>query len=182
MGDISQIDLCHPLIILRNIFGYLSISLCSYVGYLVHTVMDRVPEARECVSPRGCSSNLSAAKKCARHGYDVYMLPNPNGGKTPDFILEKNGKYYAYELKTIYSVASIITRLESAILQSDRIMLDMVATTNSRYLAEKICYFLRTHSEIKDIMLFKGEKELHASPQMAGKKSFIEDFMIRWDR
>lgn len=144
--------------------------------------MDRVPEARECVSPRGCSSNLSAAKKCARHGYDVYMLPNPNGGKTPDFILEKNGKYYAYELKTIYSVASIITRLESAILQSDRIMLDMVATTNSRYLAEKICYFLRTHSEIKDIMLFKGEKELHASPQMAGKKSFIEDFMIRWDR
>jgi hypothetical protein len=110
------------------------------------------------------------------------MLPNPNGGKTPDFILFKNGKYFAYELKTIYSAASIITRLETAFQQSDRIMLDMVATTSSRYLAESISYFLRTHSEVKDIMIFKGEKELHVSPQMAGKKSFIVDFMIRWDR
>lgn len=128
------------------------------------------------------TTNLSAAKKYARRGYDVYMLPNPNGGKTPDFILFKNGKYFAYELKTIYSAASIITRLETAFQQSDRIMLDMVATTSSRYLAESISYFLRTHSEVKDIMIFKGEKELHVSPQMAGKKSFIVDFMIRWDR
>ena len=47
-------------------------------------------------------TNLSAAKKCASHGYDVYMLPNPNEGKTPDFILVKKDRYYAYELKTIY--------------------------------------------------------------------------------
>ena len=128
------------------------------------------------------TTNLSAVKKCARHGYDVYMLPNPNEGKTPDFILVKNGKYYAYELKTIYSAASIWERMESAMQQSDRIMLDMVDSPSSRYLAERLKNFILNNPKVVDIMIFKGNKEMHVSHQIASKKMFIADFLVRWDR
>lgn len=128
------------------------------------------------------TTNLAAAKKCARHGYDVYMLPNPNEGKSPDFILVKNGKYYAYELKTIYSAASIWERMASALQQSDRIMLDMVDTPSSRYLAERFKNFILDNPQVVDIMIFKGNKELHVNHQVASKKMFIADFMVRWDR
>ena len=126
--------------------------------------------------------NLSAAKKCARHGYDVYMLPNPNEGKSPDFILVKNGKYYAYELKTIYSAASIWERMASALQQSDRIMLDMVDTPSSRYLTYQLKSFVVTYNDVIDIMIFKGNKELHVTSQMAKSSSFVERFMKLWNK
>lgn len=128
------------------------------------------------------STNLSAAKKCASHGYDVYMLPNPNEGKTPDFILVKKDRYYAYELKTIYSAASIWERMSSALQQSDRILLDMVDTPSSRYITHQLKSFAMTNKKIVDIMIFKGNKELHVTPQMASSPSFIERFMRLWNK
>ena len=128
------------------------------------------------------TTNLSVAKKCARHGYDVYMLPNPNGGKTPDFILVKKGKYYAYELKTIYSAASIWERMAAALQQSDRIMLDMIDTPSSRDLADNLRCFILSNPSVRDIMIFKGNKELHMSHQMAKGPTIVERFMRLWDR
>lgn len=110
------------------------------------------------------------------------MLPNPNGGKTPDFILVKKGRYYAYELKTIYSASSIWERMSTALQQSDRIMLDMVDTPSSRYITYQLKSFAMTNKEVVDIMIFKGNKELHVTPQMASSSSFIERFMKMWNK
>ncbi|MBO7046135.1 MAG: hypothetical protein J6W38_07260 [Prevotella sp.] len=38
-------------------------------------------------------SLLMAAHKAIEHGYRVFILPNPHGIKTPDYILERRGVY-----------------------------------------------------------------------------------------
>lgn len=37
---------------------------------------------------------LTAARKAVEFGFTVYMLPNPNKTRTPDFILLKKGVYH----------------------------------------------------------------------------------------
>ena len=39
-----------------------------------------------------------------------------------------------------------------------------------------------TNKEVVDIMIFKGNKELHVTPQMASSASFIERFMKMWNK
>ena len=46
-------------------------------------------------------SLLMAARKAVEHGYRVFMLPNPHGVKTPDYILERCGVYKLFDLKNI---------------------------------------------------------------------------------
>lgn len=46
-------------------------------------------------------SLLMAARKAVEHGYRVFMLPNPHGVKTPDYILERRGVYKLFDLKNI---------------------------------------------------------------------------------
>lgn len=128
------------------------------------------------------TDNLSAAKKCVANGYNVYMLPNPNGGKTPDFILVRNGKYAAYELKTLHDITKLYQRMLEASLQSDRIMLDILYAGSSRKLAKCVQDFLLKNPDVLDVMLFKGCKEIHVTQQIASTKPFIEKFMRRWDR
>lgn len=50
---------------------------------------------------------IEAARKAVEFGYQVYILPNPNDIRTPDFILVKKGVYRLYDLKTVFGKASI---------------------------------------------------------------------------
>ena len=45
---------------------------------------------------------LDAARKAVALGYRVYILPNPHGIRTADFIFERKGVYRMYDLKTVY--------------------------------------------------------------------------------
>ena len=38
---------------------------------------------------------MAAARKAVEHGYRVYILPNPKGIRTADFIFERKGVRYA---------------------------------------------------------------------------------------
>ena len=44
---------------------------------------------------------INAARKAVDHGYRVYILPNPKGIRTADFIFERKGVYKMFDLKTI---------------------------------------------------------------------------------
>ena len=41
---------------------------------------------------------LNAARKAVSHGYHVYILPNPKGMRSADFIFEQHGVYKLYDL------------------------------------------------------------------------------------
>ena len=57
------------------------------------------------------------------HGYQVYILPNPKGLRTPDFMLERKGIYRVYDLKTIIGKNSAVNRLRESIGQANRVLL-----------------------------------------------------------
>ena len=60
---------------------------------------------------------INAARKAVEHGYRVYILPNPKGGRTADFIFEQKGIVRMYDLKTILGNSSVGNRLRESIGQ-----------------------------------------------------------------
>ena len=50
---------------------------------------------------------LDAARKAVLHGYTVFVLPNPKGFRTADFIFERKGVYKLFDLKTIVGRNSV---------------------------------------------------------------------------
>ncbi len=53
---------------------------------------------------------MNAARKAVEHGYRVFLLPNPKGIRTADFIFERKGIYKMFDLKTITGKSSVSTR------------------------------------------------------------------------
>ena len=62
---------------------------------------------------------LNAARKAVEHGYRVYILPNPKGIRTADFIFERKGIFKQFDLKTITGKNSVGNRLKESIGQTE---------------------------------------------------------------
>ena len=84
---------------------------------------------------------INAARKAAEHGYRVYILPNPKGIRTADFIFERKGVYKMFDLKTITGKNSVDNRLSESIGQTNRVLLHMTADYNPGTLARSIKRF-----------------------------------------
>ncbi len=124
--------------------------------------------------------NLAAARKAALKGYDIFLLPNPHGGSSADSILRKEKKYYLYEIKTINGVGSLESRLNKSATQSTNVILDVADIYESRIIAEELKRFYETHSHIKDIILFRGKREIHITRSDIQSERFIRNFIIQW--
>ena len=95
-------------------------------------------------------SLLNAARKAVSHGYKVYLLPNPSGTRTPDFIFERKGVFRMYELKTIRGVSSASNRLSDSEGQSNHVLLNLTTRYNGGLLAVQIKgYFERNPHAIE---------------------------------
>lgn len=64
---------------------------------------------------------LNAARKAVEHGYRVFILPNPKGFRTADFVFERKGVYKMFDLKTIQGKASVMNRLLESVGQTNHI-------------------------------------------------------------
>ena len=65
---------------------------------------------------------LNAARKAVEHGYRVFILPNPKGIRTADFIFERKGVYKMFDLKTISGRNSVDNRLKESIGQTNHVV------------------------------------------------------------
>ena len=79
-----------------------------------------------------------AARKAVEHGYRVFVLPNPKGFRTADFIFERKGVYKMLDLKTIIGKASVSSRLIESIGQPTHVVLNMATDYETRQLAKDI--------------------------------------------
>ena len=84
---------------------------------------------------------INAARKAVEHGYRVYILPNPKGIRTADFIFERKGVYKMFDLKTITGKNSVDNCLSESIGQTNRVLLHMTADYNPGTLARSIKRF-----------------------------------------
>ena len=101
---------------------------------------------------------IKAARKAVEHGYRVYLLPNPRGCRTADFIFEKKSILGLYDLKTVHGKGSVGTQLLDSIGQTNRVLLNITTDYNTRLLASDIKKYFETNPDAIEVLIFKGRK------------------------
>lgn len=123
---------------------------------------------------------MKAAQKAVSHGYKVFILPNPNKIRTPDFIFERKGVYKVYDLKTISGEGSAGSRMMESIGQTNRVLLNMNTTYKPRKLALDIKKYFETNAEGLEVLIFKGKREILIIRESISK-DFIHSFIRNYE-
>ena len=117
---------------------------------------------------------LSAARKAVEHGYKVFVLPNPKGIRTADFIFERKGVYKMFDLKTISGKNSVGNRLKDSIGQTNCVLLHLVCDYNVRNLTQEIKRYFEMSSEVSEVLILIGKKEISIRRNIATSKGFLK--------
>ncbi|MBR4689565.1 MAG: hypothetical protein IKO90_03765 [Bacteroidales bacterium] len=75
-------------------------------------------------------NNLQIAQKFVENGYDVFLLSNPKGTKSADFIIRTRNCLYYVEGKTSSGGSSLVHRFEKGAEQADRIAVNFIGKIN----------------------------------------------------
>ena len=123
---------------------------------------------------------LNAARKAVEHGYRVFLLPNPKGIRTADFIFERKGVYKMFDLKTITGKSSVANRLIESIGQTNHVLLNMATDYEPRQLAKDVQYYFESNKDAREVLILKGNKFLSVSRQFVEGRYYIKMFMKRY--
>jgi len=119
---------------------------------------------------------LNAARKAVEHGYRVFILPNPKGFRTADFIFERKGVYKMFDLKTISGKNSVGNRLNDSIGQTNRVLLNMTTGYRTRTIVSDIQHYFSHNENVLEVLLFKGKNEISVYRRLALNKRFYAEF------
>ena len=125
---------------------------------------------------------INAARKAVEHGYRIYILPNPRGCRTADFIFEKKGILGLYDLKTVQGKGSVGTQLLDSIGQTNRVLLNMTTDYSSRLLASDIKNYFETNQDALEVLIFKGKKVLPVNRIQVQSPDFNRVFRKRYEK
>ena len=123
---------------------------------------------------------LDAARKAVALGNKVYILPNPKGIRTADFIFENKGIYKMFDLKTIHGKASVINRLLESVGQTNHVLLNITSQYNGSRLAAEIQSYFQVNTQAYEVMIFKGKQVFTIKRRFALQKSFVINFRKRY--
>ena len=119
---------------------------------------------------------IAGAKKAAMHGYKVFILPNPKGVRSADYIFVRNGIYKMYDLKTISGQSSIGTRLSESIGQTNRVFLNLATTYPTNRMAVEIKQYFESNDEAQEVLIAKGKKFMSVDRFFVNEKSYFKKF------
>ena len=134
------------------------------------------------LSQKEMPKNLTIAKKLANNDYNVYLLSNPNTIKSADFILEKKGKLYYVEGKTLDGANSLDTMLSKGANQSDRIVVDIIGTNDADYISREVKFAFQQNKDLKEILLLKGSRLISFKRDAIKSKHFEDTFRKEWTK
>ena len=123
------------------------------------------------------NSLLDAAHKATEHGYKVFILPNPKGFRTADFIFERKGVYKMFDLKTIIGRNSVGNRLKESIGQTNSVLLNLKCTYGIRNITDEIKHHFETSPSAVEVLIFAGNKEISIKRNIASSKGFLKMMM-----
>ena len=125
---------------------------------------------------------MNAARKAVEHGFRVYILPNPRGCRTADFIFEKKGILGLYDLKTVHGKGSVGSQLIDSIGQTNRVLLNMTTDYNARLLASDIKTYFESNRDAIEVLIFKGNKTITVKRGLACNQSFNRIFRKLYEK
>ena len=123
---------------------------------------------------------INAARKAVEHGYSVYILPNPKGIRTADFIFERKGVYKMFDLKTITGKNSVENRLSESVGQTNRVLLHMTADYNPGTLARSIKRYFELNPYAREVLVYKGKKQISVTRKSLEDTNFFRTFIRRY--
>ena len=124
-----------------------------------------------------------AAQKAVGHGHTVYILPNPKGIRTADFVFIRKGIYAMYDLKTIQGKNSVSNRLSESAGQTNRVLLNMAVDYDARTLAKEIKYYFESNKKAQEVLIFKGKKQISVQrSRIETADNFVVQFMKEYNR
>ena len=122
---------------------------------------------------------LAGAEKAVRHGYKVYILPNPKGVRSADYIFVRKAVYKMYDLKTISGTGSIGSRLEESIGQTNRVFLNLATTYLTNRMATEIKQYFEANNEALEVLIAVGKKMVSVERYMVSERNFYKEFRKR---
>ena len=133
---------------------------------------------------RGSDYNnlLNAARKAVELGYRVFILPNPKGIRTADFIFEHKGSVKMYDLKTIQGRVSVSNRLKESVGQSNRVLLNMRCKYDARSLAVDVVEYFQSNPSAVEVLIFKGKKVMSIGRYQIESPRFYKEFRKRYEK
>ena len=120
---------------------------------------------------------LNAARKAVTHGYLAYILPNPKGIRTADFIFVRKGVFRLFDLKTIVGKNSVGNRLKESIGQTDSVLLSLQCDYNVRNLTTEIRRYFEISASAQEVLVFTGNREISIKRNVASSKGFLKMMM-----
>lgn len=125
---------------------------------------------------------LEAARKAVAHGNKVFILPNPKGIRTADFIFESKGVYKMYDLKTISGKSSIGNRLIESIDQTNRVLINVCSTYNARLMAIQIKDYFNANPYALEVLIYKGKKSISVSRRFVENPFYMILFRQKYEQ
>jgi hypothetical protein len=125
---------------------------------------------------------LKAAHKAVDDGNKVYILPNPKGGRTADFIFESKGVYKMYDLKTITGRSSVENRLIESIDQTNRVLINVCATYNARVMAIQIKNYFNANPYALEVLIYKGKKTISVTRRFVENPMYLILFRQKYEQ
>ena len=123
---------------------------------------------------------IDAARKAVAHGNKVYILPNPKGIRTADFIFENKGVYKMYDLKTISGKSSLENRLMESIGQTNHVLINVCSKYNPRLMATQIRYYFQVNPSSIEVLIYRGGKAIVVTRRIAENPLFLIQFQRKF--
>ena len=125
---------------------------------------------------------LEAARKAVARGNKVFILPNPKGTRSADFIFENKGVYKMYDLKTISGKSSIGNRLIESIDQTNRVLINVCSTYNARLMAIQIKDYFNANPYALEVLIYKGKKSISISRRFVENPFYMILFRQKYEQ
>ena len=131
---------------------------------------------------RDFDAQMNAARKMVQFGYRVFILPNPQGIRTADFIVESKGVYKMYDLKTVQGKTSVLNRLLESIGQTNHVLLNICSDYNTRLLAMQIKTYFEVNDDAIEVLVIKGGKYFSVTRRFVANNKYLWLFRDKYEK
>jgi len=90
---------------------------------------------------------------------------------------ERKGVYKMFDLKTITGKNSVGNRLKESLGQTDRVLLNLQTNYNIRRLSQEIRHYFEMSSNVQEVLIYNGNKEISIKRNIVSSKGFLKMMM-----
>ena len=82
-----------------------------------------------------------------------------------------------FDLKTITGKNSVGNRLKESLGQTDRVLLNLQTNYNIRRLSQEIRHYFEMSSNVQEVLIYSGDKEISIKRNIVSSKGFLKMMM-----